>query len=160
MSRINDALKKVQNAPPPNTPTAMPPVRPPVDEPSVLGWLIPAFIIVLIFAGIFFIGWACAHHNIHSVINVQDSTDTQTNADVAMPVAVAHVPDPPLATNAIYVPHVQGIFYSPTTPTAILDGKSVGVGDKIAGYNVKEISKYAVILVNSNGQENKVSLGH
>ncbi|HUC86190.1 MAG TPA: hypothetical protein VL970_13420, partial [Candidatus Acidoferrales bacterium] len=68
MSLINDALKKARQAPPRNTPSALPPLQPADRETWRLPeWLLPSIVVILIVAAIFFIGWAVANHSMHSV---------------------------------------------------------------------------------------------
>ena len=150
MSLINDALKQARQQPPRNTPNSLPPLRPHGDDsPSVISWLLPAIVIILIVAAIFFIGWAAAHHSVKSIVATPDSdTAAQPAENVAPPVvAQTPAPPPPPTVNPPDLPKLQGIFYSPTAPSAILDGKTVLPGDQFREFKVKEISKYTVTLV-------------
>ena len=73
MSLINDALKQARKAPPRNAPSALPALQPVADESSsVFAWLVPAIVILLIVAAIFFIGWAVAHHTVHTIATAPD----------------------------------------------------------------------------------------
>jgi hypothetical protein len=168
MSEINDALKRARQTPPdgaagPVKPPVLPPRRWGAQEkpPVLIGWIIPIFIIILIFAGIFFIGWASAHHTIQSAIVPHDDIPTTQEVPDVVPVMQPLAPTPaPAPVAAPELPKLQGIFYSPTAPTAILDGKTISPGDKFGGYRVKAISKYAVTLTDTNSQEIKISLGN
>jgi hypothetical protein len=170
MSEINDALKHARQTPPggpagPVKPPVLPPRRWGAQEkpPVLIGWIIPIFIIILIFAGIFFIGWASAHHTIQSAIVPHDDIATTQEVTDFVPVvqSPAPAPLPPLAPVAAPdLPKLQGIFYSPTAPTAIVDGKTISPGDRFGDYRVKEISKYAVTLTDTNGKEIRISLGN
>jgi hypothetical protein len=161
MSEINDALKRARQTPSSPALIPLPSREPPPDKPNVFfGWIIPVFIIILIFAAIFFIGWGSAHHTIHKAIAKQEAIlSTQTVADI-VPVFQPPAPLPPPPVAAVILPKLQGIFYSPTAPTAILDGKTISPGDKFRQYRVKGISKYAVTLTDTNGQEIKISMGN
>ena len=161
MSLINDALKEARKVPP-RTPGAMPPLRPADDEPSpVQSWLIPALVIILILVAIFFTGWILAHRAV-------DDAVIQANAQVAAQPVTDQIPDvkpapaPALAEspNPSDTPVLQGIFYSPTAPSAIVDGKTVRPGDKFKQYRVEEITKYTVTLINSNGKSVKIGMGN
>jgi hypothetical protein len=164
MSEINDALKRARQAP--SAPALIPlPLREPLpDKPNVLiGWVIPIFIIILVFTAIFFIGWGSAHHTLHkAIVNQEAILSTQTVVEIVpvyQPVAPPPTPAPQKA--APVLPRLQGIFYSSAAPTAILDGKTVSPGDKFGEYRVKEISKYAVTLIATNdGQEIKLGIGN
>ena len=57
------------------------------------------------------------------------------------------------------LPKLQGIFYSDTAPTAILDGKTVAPGDEFKNFKVKAITKYTVILIGTDKKEYTVGMG-
>ncbi len=160
MSLINDALKQARQAPPRNLPNNLPSLQPVAEEPSSTAvWLIPAIVIFLIVAAIFFIGWAAAHNTVRSIVTTPDAATNLQELNVVAPVIhtsapVAVAPPPP------ELPRLQGIFYSPTAPTAILDGKTVGPGDSFGQFQVKAISKYTVTLVGPDKKEYQVGMGY
>lgn len=159
MSLINDALKKAKQAPPRNLPNSLPPLQPVADESSFFpAWLVPALIILLIFAAIFFIGWSVAHHAVHSMA-ADPSTTTQDVAVVPLPVTTPKVENPVLV-NPVDLPVLQGIFYSPSAPSAIVDGKTIRPGDKFKQYRVKEIGKFTVTLIDANGKSLKLGMSN
>jgi hypothetical protein len=164
MSRINDDLQRLKkNAPPPAPENSPPPFRPIMGKESspIFEWLIPAIIIFLIITSFFFIGWACAHHTIHSIASqtsISDS-DTQSETGLILPI-VAPMPTSPPAVIVPELPKLQGIFYSATAPTAILDGKNVRPGDQFNHYRVKQITKYTVTLTDPAGKEFKLGMGN
>ena len=161
MSLINDALKQARKAPPRNTPSALPPLQPAADEDSlVAAWLLPAIVILLIVAAIFFIGWAMAHHTVRTIAAAPESTTTQRVAIISLPVVTPHPVAPPPPVNPPDAPKLQGIFYTPTAPSAILDGKTVRPGDKFYQYRVKAISKYTVTLIGPDNKEIKIGMGN
>lgn len=174
MSQINDALNKAKQAPQRNQPNALPPMHPAANQdgsPAAV-WLVPAIVIFLIVAAIFFIGWAAAHNTVHDAQVAQqpisatqqvESTridtilqNTNNNSDDTMVGVPPPPPPPPPAP--IYVPKLQGIFYSATAPTAILDGKTVSVGDQFQQYQVKAITKDTVVLVGPDKKETKLGM--
>jgi cytoskeletal protein RodZ len=55
------------------------------------------------------------------------------------------------------VPKLQGIFYNPTRPTAIVSGKSVSVGDKVGELRVAAIDQESITLA-GGGQTNVLTL--
>ena len=179
MSEINDALKRARQA----TSSAAPKPLAPLplatnDSTSSLGWVIPAFIVVLILAAICFIGWALERRPArHEIIKAE--TPSTVSASVKIPPAQAEavlsapISNPPAAIAATppiavvvatvapkVLPKLQGIFYSPTAPTAILDGKTIAPGDQFGEYRVHEISKEAVTLADASGKEIKISISH
>jgi hypothetical protein len=160
MSLINDALKQARKAPPRNLPSALPPLQPVADEPSpVLTWLVPTAVIILIVAAIFFIGWAVAHHTVRTIVAAPDTTATQLVAEVSLPVITPRPVEPtPVVTPDL--PKLQGIFYSATAPSAIVDGKTVRPGDKFGPYRVKAISKFNVTLVGSDKKEIQIGMSN
>src|ERR1017187_1192239 len=112
MSLINDALKQARNPPPPNTPSALPPRQPIADEASpVAAWLLPAIVILLIVAAIFFIGWAVAHHTVRAIVATPDAAATQQVAEISLPVITPHPAEPPPPLNPPDAPKLQAIFY-------------------------------------------------
>jgi len=164
MSLINDALKQARQAPPRNPPNSTPPLQPaatPDDASPTAVWLVPAIIIVLVFGAIFFIGWASAHKAVHeSILSAPDDVeDTNQVEIVSVPVGIIPTSAPPVITNAAPKFNLQGIFYSPTAPSAIMAGKTIHPGDQFRQYMVKEITRNTVILLDSNKTEIKVGIG-
>jgi len=159
MSLINDALKQARKAPPRNVPSALQPLQPASEEAPVTAWLLPAIVIILIVAAIFFIGWAVARHNVHSIVAEPDSNQsTQPVAVVPLPVVTPRPVEPAPPLNPPDSPKLQGIFYSPKDPTAIIDGKTVHPGDQFGQYHVKSISKYSVTLVGADKKEIQIGM--
>ena len=84
---------------------------------------------------------------------------------VAAPPVPAQIPTPPapppeeLPVAPVPPPVLQGIFYSPSDPSAIVDGKSVRPGDAFKSYRVQEISQSTVTLLDAAGRCLKISLG-
>ena len=161
MSLINDALKQARKAPPRNTPSALPPLQPIADEASpVAAWLVPAVVILLIVAAIFFIGWAVAHHTVRTIVAAPDPAAPQQVAEISLPVVTPRPVEPPPVVNPPDAPKLQGIFYSPTAPSAIVDGKTIRPGDQFRQYKVKAISKYTVTLIGPDKKEIKIGMGN
>jgi len=165
MSLINDALKQARQAPPRNPPNSTPPLQPAAapDDPSPTAvWLVPAIIIVLVFGAIFFIGWAVAHKAVHESILTapNDEEDTNQVEIISVPVGVLPTSAPPvIVTNLAPKFNLQGIFFSPTAPSAIMAGKTIHPGDQFRQYTVKEITRNTVILLDTNNAEIKVGIG-
>jgi hypothetical protein len=168
MSLINDALKRARESQQKNPPGGARPL-PPVEtrkRARDFNWVLPALIILLIIVACFFIG-LMAKHTVTKIVNTTDLIATQevetvvsqplpdTNArsDTNALPASAPAPVPPV------LPMLQGIFYDPTQPSAIVDGQTVYVGSRVEGWGVKEISKYTVTLEGTNGLQQKISLG-
>ena len=163
MSRINDALKQARQATPRTSTTNFPPQHMAANEDrtSALVWIIPSLIIFLIIAGIFFMAWASAHRTMNAIVGDTNWATNQVSVTssvpaVVVPPAPAPVPEP--VTEPEDLPVLQGIFYSPTAPTAIVDNKNVSPGDHVKQYRVKEITKYAVILTGPDGKDIKLGM--
>ena len=183
MSLINDALKQARKDPPHKVPATVSSFQPaPAEQYSysdsgrLLTWV---GIVMLLVGAICFIGWAITRKGAQTVAN-QPKTRTvvQTSmgvggspGPVAAPQPVATAPAnanvsapsvPPAApatpTVQPFVLKLQGIDYSPSAPSAILNGKTVRPGDQFRDYHVKAIGKDSVTLVGPNGQETTVSL--
>jgi hypothetical protein len=182
MSLINDALKQARQHPPaevhPPTHPPLPPLQP-VEHQRVdaAGWLIPAIVIFLIVAAVFCIGWVMANRTVNSkpVIPVATMAPAPLPVEpapvaVAAPPAVTPVaasapapaPEPPVLepVSPPRLPVLQGIFYSPTAPSAIVDGKTVRVGDKLKSHRVQEITKSTVTVVDAAGRTTKLVMGN
>jgi hypothetical protein len=177
MSLINDALKQARQTPPRNLPKSLPSLQPAAGEsPAGFAWLVLALAGVLIIAAICFIGWVAACHLGHGVAATPDSAAVKTaqlTKTVAPPVVappvvaspavtppvVAQASEPPAPANPPDLPKLQGIFYSPTAPSAILDGKTVRPGDPFKQYRVKAISQNAVILIGPGQKEIRIGIG-
>jgi hypothetical protein len=177
MSLINDALKRAQQTPPVIASGAAPaPLQPMPQNPvSVAGWLIPAVVIFLIVAAVFFIGWAMAHRSLRTeeavvatppgaVVKTENATTVPAQPVVEKPVPpVATVPAPkpePIVVNPRSAPKLEGIFFSPASSTAILDGQTVQVGDTFKQYQVRAIDKTSVTLLDADGRMIKVVMNH
>jgi hypothetical protein len=162
MSLINDALKQARKAPPRNTPASLSPLHPAAADDASLfpSWLLPVVVILLIVAAIFFIGWAVAHHSVRTIADAPESTaGPQAAAAISVPV----VKPPPAEPSAPPInppdgPKLQGIFYSPTAPSAIVDGKIIHPGDQFREFKVKAISKYTVTLVGPDKKEIRLGM--
>jgi hypothetical protein len=158
MSLINDALKRARQNPSRSPQGSLPPLPPAQNPTPVSAWLAPVIMIFLIAAAIFFITFAVERHSVQTIVTAPPDpvVATQQAAAVALPV-IAPAPPPPL--NPPEAPRLQGIFYSPTAPTAIVDGKTVSPGSHYLQYRVTEITQYTVTLVGPDGKAIRLGLG-
>lgn len=167
MSLINDALKQAQKAPPINTP---PPLMPPaqLQAPRNPAWLWPV-VILLVVAAASSIGWALARRNGAATPPVAPVPPpvarsvapqaTQQMAVASEPVVKPQPTNVPPPVKPPGMPKLQGIDYSHTDPSAIVDGKTVHPGDRLHEYRVKAISKDTVTLVGPDNKELKLGIG-
>jgi hypothetical protein len=159
MSLINDALKRArknQGGPPPG----MPPLRPVEsgEEDNRVEWILPAVIIFLIVTACFCIGLAAARHTAAKIMNAPEPAATQQVESVPVPILKAPTNTGPQIP-AVEPIKVQGIVYDPVRPWAIVDGKTVFIGDSVREFRVKQISKNAVTLEAADGSQQKLGLG-
>ncbi len=149
--------------------------------------VLPVVIIFLIVAAFLFIGLAMARHTINNTdkkiavaptmtvsqpvaaavapaANPPPAVLPATNppapaAPVSAPAPPAEVVSPPaILTEPPKPTLVQGIAYDPVHPWAIINGKTVYVGDFVNGLRVAAISRNSVTLV-GNGQTNALVVG-
>jgi hypothetical protein len=174
MSLINDALKRARQAQQGKPPPGTPPLQP-VESTSgtVVGRILPAVIIFLLVAACFFLWLALARRSVTKIAPEPGILVTQPAASIPIPASNA----PPVfkanppgtnapATNTAALPppspppepKLQGIVYTPAQPWAIVDGKTVHVGDRLGEFRVKEISPRNVTLEKADGSQKKLGL--
>jgi len=178
MSRINDALKRAQREQQKNPPlpvAKMPGLLPVESRPgNIVGWLLPGVIGFLIVAACLFIGMAVFTRTVTKaasqprLVATQPANPTPVSQPVnTPPPARAAIPPPPASTQQTQTPSppslpvgpkLQGIVYAAAGAWAIVDGKTVLVGDRLGDFRVKEISPRAVILEKADGSQKKLSL--
>jgi len=162
MSLINDALKQTKQAQPQSPPS--PPPLVPVESDAQRGgtWLVPVVIILLLAAAGIFIGLSLSRHAppAASAPSVAVTTTQPVETATAVPQEVTNAP---FSSNMVVVPSkppepkLQGILFAATRPCAIVDGKTVFVGDHVGEFRVVAISKDSVTL-QSETETNVLSL--
>jgi hypothetical protein len=174
MSLINDALKRAQQSQPsppagPSVPPVMPrrttspapslPPAAPAKASPVIVWLIPTLLIFLVVAGLFFAGWMLVPRSVNRTTSEMPAAPAPVASAEPVkpetppaPAAPAVAAPPATPKKAPTMPKLQGIFYSPTTPSAIVDGQTVRPGDVVGSFRVKEISTDAVTLAGPDGR--------
>jgi hypothetical protein len=170
MSLINDALKRARDLHQKNPPPAPPlvPVEPKMRRRRRDGnWFLPALIFLLIITAFFFFTLAMEKRTVSKIVNAPEISATQQVE------SASETPNPPLVplpaeigpaaiTSAVAAPpespHVQGIFYDPVHPSAIIDGKTVSPGSVMNGMRVIKILRDSVTLI-GNGKTNTLIVG-
>ena len=173
MSHINDALKRAQEAQQENPPTTPPlefrPVEPDQQPPRRSTTLLVGLSLVIVaILGlssllVYFISQSDSS-TLQVAARVIDPplaplaavsnapAEPKTNAAVDVAAAVVTPPAPPMK--------LQGIFFNPRNPSALVSGQSVSLGDHVGGFRVVGISPVAVTLVSATAT-NVLSLsGH
>jgi len=177
MSRINDALKRAQREQqksPPLPVAKMPGLLPVASRPgSIVGWILPGVIGFLIVAACLFIGMAVFTRAVTEAASrprlaaAQPVSPAAASEPVHTPVPVPATTPPPASTQRSQTPpppplqsepKLQGIVYAATGAWAIVDGRTVLVGDHLGDFRVKEISLREVILEKADGSQKKLSL--
>jgi hypothetical protein len=180
MSLINDALKRARDAQPQN-PLSGAPSLPPVEPPQRdgPGWMLPvAFILALLVIACIFMGVALMKRPAQPVVAKTVETPSPapppaqpapspTVAPAPAPTPVPVLAPPPVATNSPPATNaappklkLQGIIsLDPKHPTAIVNGKSVSVGDSIGGFRVKAISSSSIEFQRPDGSQQTLKVG-
>jgi hypothetical protein len=165
MSLINDALKRARESQQKNLPGGARPLMPVEHRESGLNWILPALVILLIVVACFFIGLSVTKHTVAKIVNAPETPAVQpveTNNAESDSVILLKAPTNAAAviSDAVVVPiAVQGIMYDPVRPSAIVDGKTVHVGDRVHDFRVKEISKSTITLTGPGGTNEVLGLG-
>lgn len=180
MSLINDALKEARKAPPENVSSTLTPLQPVAGESSTMpAWLLPSVVIMLVAAAIFLIGWAVMHHAADTVAARSQSTPAAQAVTAPQPVVTTTLPQqaqppqttspqpavqpqpvstPPPPASQPFVLKLQGIDYTSSAASAILNGKTVHPGDQFRQYRVKAISKDSVTLIGPDGKQLQIGM--
>jgi len=66
---------------------------------------------------------------------------------------------PPSASAAKQWPKVQGIIFNAARPLAIVNGQTVGDGDRVGDVQVKQILKDSVIFQQPDGSQKTLGIG-
>ena len=169
MSLVNDALKRAKQAqqdnPPATPPLQFRPVEPAneghPDSPLLIVGAVLGLTVVVLLGGLFV--WA--------VVSRQRA-DIQAEAKTVQPVPAVTVPVEPVVIPEVTTnsqPEVveppkpefklQGIFFNPRSPSAVVNGRTVYVGDRVSGFNVIAITPKAVTLTSAT-ETNVLSLSH
>jgi hypothetical protein len=166
MSLINDALKKASQTPTPTTPA---PTKEPLHvathtpAPRWPLFVVPPLVAIVFATGTFMVmrGWQSSR----TVSAKEAQAETSSESTVAPPVVAAIPrPEPPITNAVAAVPatefptlKLQGVIWSPSRPSAVINGKSVFVGEKVERAVVTAIEQDSV-KVTWNGEERVLTL--
>jgi hypothetical protein len=170
MSLINDALKKASQTPAPSTPAELKePLRIATHTPAPRWpmFVVPPLVAVVFAAGTLLVirGWqgsrkvsaretaiqsvAAQNSPTQVVVKAQNTTaNGATTVTAVTPAATATVTNTPVFPNL----KVQGIFWRPSRPSVVINGKSLFVGEKIEKAKVVAIDQETVTVV-WNGEQ-------
>ena len=152
MSLINDALKRAKESQRSNPPSGARPL-PPVESAARggTGWILAvAAVLFLAAVGLFF-GPTLFGHKASTAAAAKTAETLPSPAELVSTPMTHTVPatpatNPPPAAPMEEPPKIQGIIFSATRPLAIVDGKTVNVGDRVGDFQVKQILKDSVVL--------------
>lgn len=168
MSLINDALKKASQTPTPTTPA---PTKEPLHvathtpAPRWPLFVVPPLVAIVFATGTFMVmrGWQGSR-----TVSAKE-TQVETTSESALPAtapAAAATPkaEPPITNAVAAVPtstfpdlKLQGVIWSPSRPSAVINGKSLFVGEKVERAVVTAIEQDSV-KVTWNGEERVLTL--
>lgn len=174
MSRINDALKQAQQSQVSQPPAGLPPLTPAARKTSGrVGWVVPGLVGLLLLGAGIFIGMALfqkpaampvAAAPVSGSAPVVAATKPVAAAKVAITTTVAKVipatnqPAKPVAAMAPAPLKLQGIMANPDRPSAIVNGQTVLVGDRVGDFRVKAIRSNAITLQKPDGSLKTLNL--
>ena len=164
MSLLNDALKQARQSQQENPASPNPPLRPVAPAPrGDANWFLPLAVVALVGAAAFFIWLGLTRHK-PPLAKAPELSVTQPAPQLAPPAPPKPVVAPAVSNIVAAVPSnlpppkLQGIVYGQKS-WAIVDGKTVYVGDSIGDFRVKEIAPNSITLESPDGSLQKVRLG-
>jgi len=179
MSLVNDALKRAKQAQEENPPKAPPlefrPVEPAQEggnrSPLLLLGGVLGLTVAVLLGGLLI--WVIANSQSARLqaeaktLPAAEGATTNTAPASSSPqdqAGLANTPEEAMTNTqpvAVEAPppefKLQGIFYNPRSPSAVVNGRTVYVGDRVTGYRVITITPEAVTL-SSGTQTNVLSL--
>ena len=179
MSLINDALKRAREAQYRRPPAGARPLPPVEFAPrGGTGWIMVAAAIFLLGAACFLIGLALVEHKTPTVATAKAPaiptpllaepapaaapvpaavTAAAGTSTVSPKVAVANAP--PAASAHEQRPKIQGIIFNTGQPLAIVNGRTVNVGDRVGDFQVRQILKNRVVFQRADGSQLALAIG-
>jgi hypothetical protein len=167
MSLINDALKRAREKQRNNPPSGAPPL-PPVESPARggTGWILAAAAILFLAAASLILGPALVGHKTPPTVAAKSpEIPAPPPAEAAPAPATNTLPppatntNPPPAAPVEQLPRLQGVIFNAASPLAIVNGKTVGVGDRVGDFQVKQILKSSVIIQRPDGSQKTLTIG-
>lgn len=161
MSLVNDALKRAKEAqkenPPPTPPLELRPVQPAQEgrpaSPMLFVGAVLGLVVMVGLGGLLL--WGVTQQRNQSLQVEAKPAPVETPVKVEPPPAStpeeamtntlpAAVVEPPLPEFKL-----QGIFFNPRSPSAVVNGRTVYVGDRVEGFRIHLITPTAVTLGNA-----------
>jgi hypothetical protein len=167
MSLINDALKRAREKQRNNPPSGAPPL-PPVESRARgdAGWILAAAAILFLAAASLILGPALFGHKTPPTVAAKaPEIPAPPSAEAAPAPATNTLPppatntNPPPAAPVEQLPKLQGVIFNAASPLAIVNGHTVSVGDRVGGFQVKQILKSSVIIQRPDGSQKTLTIG-
>jgi hypothetical protein len=168
MSLLNDALKRASQSQVEldTVRIHLPPPAPTSKAYGGRGWALPVLVILLIATAGAFIWLAHFGRSRVSQVTTAAAVRSPVQAVPAAPKPSVPKPAPPPTTVAVAAPapvlpplKLQGITYYNAKWQAIINGKTVYVGDNVNGFRVAVISRNYVSFVAPDGSKKMIPLG-
>lgn len=171
MSLINDALKKASQTPTPTTPApTKEPLRVATHTPAPRWplFVVPPLVAIVFATGTFMVmrGWqrsGVVSAREAAIANMKE-IDKAIAPEKQLPAVAVAKPEPPATNIVAAVPapefptlKLQGVIWNPRRPSAVINGKSLFVGEKVERAVVTTIEQDSV-KVTWNGQERVLTL--
>jgi hypothetical protein len=187
MSLINDALKRANQTQPTAPPAEGPALRPhfaPGRTQRSTDWLLPALIVVILVLAAALI-WEWFRSDAVASVRARTFPENVMPASAPQPV-VAPVPAPvaekllptnspasnsnaPISSNLTNAPvapvtppppayKLQSVFFRAKSPAAVINGKTLAIGDHVAGARVTAIDKESVTIITPEGETKVLEL--
>ena len=168
MSLINDALKRARESQRDNPPSGAPPL-PPVESRARggAGWILAAAAILFLAAASLFLGPALVGHKAPPTVAAKTPEISAPPPAEAAPAPATNASPPPPDTNTNpppaapveQLPKLQGVIFNAASPLAIVNGHTVGVGDRVGDFQVKQILKSSVLIQRPDGSQKTLTIG-
>jgi len=168
MSLINDALKRARETQRNDPPSGAPPL-PPVESRARggAGWILALAAILFLAAAGLILGPALFGRKSPPAVTAKaPEISAPPPAEAALaPATNASTPPPATNTNqppaalVEQLPKLQGVIFNTANPLAIVNGHTVGVGDRVGDFQVKQILKSSVLIQRPDGSQKTLTIG-
>ncbi|HZF01369.1 MAG TPA: hypothetical protein VE344_05675 [Methylomirabilota bacterium] len=161
MSLINDALKQAKQSQSQNPPSGARPL-PPIEHKSSggSGWILILAAVLFVAAACFFAGPMIFKHKSATVIMTNSPEPIVTETKIT-PTNLPETSGTNAAAEIVeQFPKVQGILFDAALkPVAVVDRKTVHVGDMAGIYKVQKISRNSVTFQRVDGSVKEIQIG-
>lgn len=165
MSLINDALKKAGQSQSQTSSTGAPPLSPTEAKPQGASpWMLIVAVILFVASILFFfasnhpkqknISAPVTNASAPALAQVEPLPQTNTSATAMASVITTNAP----AEMVEQLPQVQGIIYDTARPIAIVDRKTLHIGDRDGTFKLIAISRNSVTFERADGSFKEIQI--